>query len=53
MLSTVRGSQKSFIHESVVKVLKLPLVKQETLHLHTFGTVAPVTTKRNNARELK
>lgn len=29
------GCPISFIHESVVKALKLPVVRQETLHLRT------------------
>ena len=41
------GSQRSFIHEVVVKALRLPVVKQETLHLHTFGFTAPVIAQRN------
>lgn len=41
------GSQRSFIHESVVKVLRLPVVRQETLHLHTFGSTSPITAQRN------
>ena len=41
------GSQRSFIHEGVVKALRLPVVKQETLHLHTFGFTAPVIAQRN------
>ena len=42
-----RGSQRSFIHENVVKALRLPVVRQETLHLHTFGSKTPVTAQRN------
>ena len=41
------GSQRSFIHEGVVKALRLPVVKQETLHLHTFESTAPVIAQRN------
>lgn len=41
------GSQRSFIHESVVKALRLPVVRQETLHLHTFRCTAPVTVQHN------
>lgn len=41
------GSQRSFIHEAVVRALQLPVVRQETLKLHTFGSNEPVTAKRN------
>ena len=41
------GSQRSFVHENLVKTLKLPVLKQETLNLHTFGSAGPMTTKRN------
>lgn len=44
------GSQKSLICEDVVKALKLPVVRQETLHIHTFGSTAPVTARRNIVR---
>ena len=44
------GSQRSFVHENLVKTLKLPVLKQETLNLHTFGSAGPMTTKRNIVR---
>lgn len=36
--------------EKLARALKLPVVKQETFTLHTFGSAAPVTTKRNTVR---
>lgn len=39
------GSQRSFVHENLVKTLKLPVIKQETLNLHLFGSAGPMTTK--------
>lgn len=41
------GSQGSFVHENVVKALQLPVTRQGTLTLHTFGSSAPTTVKRN------
>lgn len=41
------GSQRSFIHEYIVKELGLPVVRQETLNLHTFGSTTPATVQRN------
>lgn len=41
------GSQRSFVHETLVRSLRLPAVKQETLTLHTFGSSVPVMTQRN------
>lgn len=41
------GSQRSFVHENVVKALKLPIIKQGIFNLHTFGSSAPTTVKRN------
>jgi len=41
------GSQRSFVHEKQVKDLKLPVLKQETLNLHTFGSKNPMTTRCN------
>lgn len=37
------GSQRSFIHENLVKSLNLPIIRQETLTLHTFGSSVPTT----------
>ncbi|XP_044027348.1 uncharacterized protein LOC122864200 isoform X1 [Siniperca chuatsi] len=44
------GSQRSFIHRSVVRALGLPVVRQETLNLHVFGSTSPVTEKCNIVR---
>ncbi|KAI3361691.1 hypothetical protein L3Q82_002048 [Scortum barcoo] len=41
------GSQRSFIHEDVAKALRLPVIRQETLNLHTFGSTTPATVQRN------
>lgn len=41
------GSQGSFVHENVVKTLKLPVIRQRTFNLHTFGSPSPTTVKRN------
>ncbi|KAI3375601.1 hypothetical protein L3Q82_003921 [Scortum barcoo] len=41
------GSQRSFIHEDVAKALGLPVIRQETLNLHTFGSTTPATVQRN------
>lgn len=41
------GSQRSFVRESLVKTLELPVLKKETLNLHTFGAECPVSTERN------
>lgn len=41
------SSQKSFVHENLAKTLKLPVLKQETLNVHTFGSAGPKTTKCN------
>lgn len=40
------GSLGSFVHENVVKV-QLPVTRQGTLTLHTFGSSAPTTVSRN------
>lgn len=39
------GSQGSFVHEHVVKALNLPVIRQGTFNLHTFGSPAPTTVK--------
>ncbi|XP_021468061.2 uncharacterized protein LOC110529827 [Oncorhynchus mykiss] len=39
-----------FIHETLVKGLKLPVIRQEALTLHTFGSSAPATSQRNTAK---
>eukprot|EP00063_Salmo_salar_P084036 XP_014058871.1 PREDICTED: uncharacterized protein LOC106606921 [Salmo salar] len=44
------GSQRSFIHENLVKGLKLPVIRQEALTLHTFGPSAPATPQRNTVK---
>ncbi|KAL0146798.1 hypothetical protein M9458_057737 [Cirrhinus mrigala] len=44
------GSQRRFISENIVRDLKLPVIKQETVTLHTFGSAAPVTAKRNTVK---
>ena len=44
------GSQRSFIHENLVKSLNLPVIRQETLTLHTFGSSAPTMSQRNTVR---
>ncbi|KAL0146815.1 hypothetical protein M9458_057754 [Cirrhinus mrigala] len=44
------GSQRRFISENTVRDLKLPVIKQETVILHTFGSAAPVTAKRNTVK---
>ncbi|XP_054628394.1 uncharacterized protein LOC129179316 [Dunckerocampus dactyliophorus] len=41
------GSQRSFILEKQVEALGLPVVRKETLRLHTFGSGSPVTMERN------
>lgn len=41
------GSQGSFVHENVVKELQLPVTRQGTLTLHTFGSSTPTTVSRN------
>lgn len=41
------GCHNNFIHESIVMALKLPVVMQETLRLHTFGSAARSDTKHN------
>lgn len=40
------GSQKSFIHEDVVKAL----IRQETLNNHTSGCTSPVAARRSIVR---
>ncbi|XP_049926226.1 uncharacterized protein LOC126406100 isoform X1 [Epinephelus moara] len=37
------GSQRSFVLQKQVKTLGLPVVKRETLKLHTFGSEIPAT----------
>ncbi|XP_064792902.1 uncharacterized protein LOC135513859 [Oncorhynchus masou masou] len=44
------GSQRSFIHENLVKGLKLPVIRQEALTLHMFGSSAPATSQRNTVK---
>ena len=44
------GSQRSFVCEKQSRALKLPVIRQETFTLHTFGSAAPVTTKRNTVK---
>ncbi|XP_039537635.1 LOW QUALITY PROTEIN: uncharacterized protein LOC120485906 [Pimephales promelas] len=44
------GSQRSFISENTVRALKLPVMKQETFTLHTFGSTAPATSRRNTVK---
>lgn len=44
------GSQRSFVHEGVAKALKLPVVRQETLHLQTFDSTTPVAAQHNVVR---
>ncbi|KAL7824555.1 hypothetical protein SRHO_G00098440 [Serrasalmus rhombeus] len=41
------GSQGSFVHKNVVKELQLPVTRQGTLTLHTFGSSTPTTVSRN------
>ncbi|CAI5682672.1 unnamed protein product [Oreochromis niloticus] len=41
------GSQRSFIHETLVKSLNLPVIRQETLTLHTFGSSFPTRSQRS------
>lgn len=36
-------SQRSFIHEGVVKALGFPVLGKETLHLYSFGSAGHVT----------
>ena len=36
----------SFVCEKQSRALKLPVIRQETFTLHTFGSAAPVTTRR-------
>ncbi|KAG1953542.1 hypothetical protein F2P79_010032 [Pimephales promelas] len=45
------GSQRSFISENTVRALKLPVTKQETFTLHTFGSTAPATSRRDIVNE--
>ena len=35
------GSQRSFIQEDISRSLKLPVIGEETLNLHTFGSATP------------
>ncbi|KAG1953546.1 hypothetical protein F2P79_010035 [Pimephales promelas] len=44
------GSQRSFISENTVRALKLPVTKQETFTLHTFGSTAPATSRRDTVK---
>ncbi|XP_014836153.1 PREDICTED: uncharacterized protein LOC106914092 [Poecilia mexicana] len=44
------GSQRSFVHRDIVRALGLPVVRQETLNLHVFGSTSPVVEKRNIVR---
>lgn len=44
------GSQRSFIHENLLKSLKLPVIRQETLTLHTFGFSVPTRSQRNTVK---
>ena len=44
------GSQRSFIHENLVKSLNLPVIRQETLTIHTFGSTDPTMSQRNTVR---
>ncbi|GAA6090917.1 protein turtle homolog B-like [Tachysurus ichikawai] len=44
------GSQRSFVHERLVRSLQLPVLRQETLNLHTFGSPNSVMTKRNTVK---
>ncbi|KAL2076870.1 hypothetical protein ACEWY4_027537 [Coilia grayii] len=44
------GSQRSFVCEEQSKALKLPVIRQESFTIHTFGSTAPVTTKRNTVK---
>lgn len=44
------GSQRSFVHEKLVRSLQLPVLRQETLNLHTFGSPQSVRTKRNTVK---
>lgn len=44
------GSQRSFILEKQARALGLPVVRKETLKLHTFGSNTPVTMERNVVR---
>lgn len=44
------GSQRSFVHERLVRSLQLPVLRQETLNLHTFGSPNSLTTKRNTVK---
>ena len=44
------GSQRSFIHENLVRSLNLPVIRQETLTLHTFGSTVPTLSQRNTVR---
>lgn len=37
------GSQRNFIHENLMKSLNLPIIRQETLTLHTFGSSVSTT----------
>jgi len=41
------GSQWNFVHENVVKTLQLPVTRQGTFTLHTFGSSAPTTVMRD------
>ncbi|KAL0150932.1 hypothetical protein M9458_053851 [Cirrhinus mrigala] len=44
------GSQRSFVQKSLVKTLELPVMKKETLNLHTFGAENPVITEFRNVK---
>lgn len=46
------GSQRSLVHQTLVKSLKLPAVKQDTLTLHTFGSSVPVVTTQHSEGHL-
>lgn len=39
------GSQGSSVHENVVRAPQLPVIRQGTFTLHTFGSSAPTTVK--------
>lgn len=43
-----RGSQQGFVHEKLVWVLQLPVLRLETLNLHSFGS--PNSVKRNTVK---
>lgn len=44
------GSQRSFIHENLVKSLNLPTIRQETLTLHMFGSSVPTMSQCNTVK---